>query len=211
MVRLPPRTMILAVLVGGAVTGLAATQLLAHDRTVAANPATTNSRAIAPATTLRPTAAPTTDEPRTPTERGHEALELITYDWRDKLSDWSIVFAPGREGVLGLTYVDDKTIEVFVRDDQTAALLAHVIAHEMGHAVDVTLNSSDERERWQEARDIGSAPWWPDDGATDFLTGAGDFAESFAAWQVGSGDFRSKLAGPPNAAQLGLLAELCVG
>ena len=236
MAWLAPRTMIVAVLAGGAVAGLAATQLLAQDGEIGAVlsiPGTTAAiqplvgestviqpRAIestivapttiyiAPATTTPSTIEATTSAPPTPAERGREALALIDYDWQSRLDGWSIVFAPGRDGVLGLTYVDRKTIEIFVRENQTSDLLAHVIAHEMGHAVDVTLNDSDERQRWQDSRGIGDAPWWPGDGATDFSTGAGDFAESFAAWQVGSGNFRSKLSGAPNAGQLDLMAEL---
>ncbi len=238
MAWLAPRTMIVAVLVGGAVTGLAATQLLAQDGeigaarsipgiTAAIQPTVIESTTVAPTTvaptTLAPTTLhiapaattttpstiePTTSAPPTPAERGREALALIDYEWQSRLDGWSIVFAPGRDGVLGLTYVDRKTIEIFVRDNQTPDLLAHVIAHEMGHAVDVTLNDSGERQRWQESRGISSAPWWPGDGATDFSTGAGDFAESFAAWQVGSGNFRSKLSGAPDAGQLDLMAEL---
>ena len=113
--------------------------------------------------------------------------------------------------MLGLTYVESKTIEVYVRDDQSAALLAHVIAHEMGHAVDVALNDGADRERWQQVRGIESAQWWPGNGTTDFSTGAGDFAESFAAWQVGGGNFRSQLASEPDAGQLALLSELSAG
>ncbi len=104
--------------------------------------------------------------------------------------------------------VEQKRIEVYVRVEQSDRLLAHVIAHEIGHAVDVTLNDGPERRLWQDARNIASSPWWPGDGATDFRTGAGDFAESFAAWQVGTEDFRSELGGPPNAEQLNLLIAL---
>ena len=79
------------------------------------------------------------------------------------------------------------------------------------HAVDVTLNSPEEREEWQAARGIESVPWWPGDGLTDFSTGAGDFAESFAAWQVGTGSFRSRVGDAPNGDQLALMARLSGG
>ncbi len=207
MARLAPITMILAVLAGGAVAAPAGTQLLAQDTTGGPGIATSNLLADASTSAPSSTVVETASAP-TPTDRGQDALELIAYNWQAGLPGWSIVFAPGREHVLGLTYVDTKTIEIYVRDDQTPALLAHVIAHEMGHAVDVTLNDGDERRRWQETRGVGTAPWWPGEGATDFSTGAGDFAESFAAWQVGPGNFRSKLADAPSAEQLGLLAEL---
>jgi len=84
-----------------------------------------------------------------------------------------------------------------------------VIAHEIGHAVDVSLNSGDDRRKWLDARGIPDAPWWPGEGGVnDFKSGAGDFAEGFAAWQVGTGSYRSKLGSAPNSAQLELIAQL---
>ncbi len=62
--------------------------------------------------------------------------------------------------------------------------------------------------RWLDLRGIDSAPWWPDNRAADFATGAGDFAESFAAWQVGDASFRSELGEPPSDAELLLLEQL---
>ena len=48
----------------------------------------------------------------------------------------------------------------------------------------------------------------PNNRAADFATGAGDFAESFAAWQVGDASFRSELGLPPSDAELLLLEQL---
>ncbi len=124
------------------------------------------------------------------------------------LPEWTIKFSPGRSGILGYTYTDRKEIEVFVRDNISDALLAHVIAHELGHAVDLTLNSGDDRRSWQDARGIASTAWWPSSGATDFSVGAGDFAESFAAWQVGATYYRSNLGSPPNPDQIQLMSQL---
>lgn len=177
-----------------------------------------------PATTLADPAltTPTTRAPEVPppttqaaadsvADRGAAALARISYPWQQRLPGWTIEFLPGRKGVLGLTFVHEKRIEVYVRDGQSVGFLAHVIAHEMGHAVDVSLNSSADRERWQAARGIESSPWWPGDGATDFSTGAGDFAECFAAWQANTGEFRSRLGATPAAHQLALMAELADG
>ena len=142
---------------------------------------------------------------------GREALAAISYPWSRLLPNWTIEFLPATDGLYGLTLVPERRIEIYVRADQSPRMVSHVIAHELGHAVDVTFNDGPDRRRWSELRDLGSAPWWPDSGATDFATGAGDFAESFAAWQVGPAGFRSTLAEPPTGTQIELLAELSAG
>ncbi len=139
---------------------------------------------------------------------GRDALAGISYPWQELLDGWTIEFQTSTDGLFGLTLVPERRIEIYVRPDQSPAMVRHVIAHELGHAVDVTLNDGPDRRRWEEARGLSSAPWWPDSGAADFRTGAGDFAESFAAWQVGPSGFRSELAPPPDGAQIQLLAEL---
>jgi len=141
-------------------------------------------------------------------DRATEALASLTYPWRDRLPGWEIRFHDGTDGAYGYTLTRESVIDIYVRDEQSTELLAHVIAHELGHAIDVTLNDGDDRERWQEARGIEDAPWWPDSRASDFATGAGDFAEAFAAWQVGTGAYRSELAPPPTETELAVLAEL---
>ena len=143
------------------------------------------------------------------TERGQAALARIEFPWESKLPGWSIEFKESRSSVLGYTFTNENRIEVYVRDSMSEPLLAHVIAHEIGHAVDVTHNSGEERREWLDARGIPGAPWWPSEGGvSDFNSGAGDFAEGFAAWQVGTGSYRSKLGPAPNSAQLELLAKL---
>lgn len=139
---------------------------------------------------------------------GRAALAEISYPWERTLPEWTIEFHPARDGLYGLTLVPEQRIEVYVRPDQSPGMVAHVIAHELGHAVDVSLNDGEDRNRWTAARGLDDAPWWPESGATDFSTGAGDFAESFAAWQVGPNGFRSTLAPAPDGAQIELLAEL---
>jgi hypothetical protein len=151
----------------------------------------------------RPVPALTEEE-----ELGRWALDQIGFPWEDALPGWRISFYGERPGLYGLTLVDDKHIEIYVRNDQEPELLVHIVAHEIGHAVDVTMNDGPDRRRWQEARGIGTEPWWPGEAASDFATGAGDFAEGFAFWQAGPEHFRSKVAPPPNEQQLALLAEL---
>ncbi len=140
--------------------------------------------------------------------RALEAIELIGYPWQERLPGWSIRFHAAEEGAYGYTLTQESIIDVYVRNDQSIELLAHVIAHELGHAVDVSLNDGNDRRRWQSTRDIEDAPWWPNSRAADFATGAGDFAESFAAWQVGPSSFRSELGSIPTPEQEMVLAEL---
>ncbi len=141
-------------------------------------------------------------------QRGAEALARISYPWQDRLPGWEITFHPAEDGAYGYTLTREHRIDIYVRSDQSDDLLAHVVAHEIGHAVDVMLNDGEDRRRWQRMRGIEDEPWWPDNRAPDFATGAGDFAESFAAWQVGSGAFRSTLGTPPSSEAKALLAEL---
>ena len=146
-----------------------------------------------------------------PQQRGQLALQQIGFDWEAKLPGWNVTFHEERDGLFGLTLVEEKQIEIYVRDDQSDDLLVHIVAHEIGHAVDVTLNSGRDRREWQAARGIEDEPWWPSSAASDFQTGAGDFAESFAYWQAESDNYRSKLGPEPNAAQLELMARLASG
>src|SRR5438552_3110063 len=158
----------------------------------------------APATT----AAAASDDDDGGDPRGHEALALIAYPWRRMLPGWSIHFLPARVGLRGLTKVDGRRIEVYVREDDSAASLSRIVAHELGHAVDVELNSPSDRERWRAARSVGpGVAWWPANAMSDFDTLAGDFAEAFATWLTGSVS-QSRVAPQPGPAELALLAEL---
>lgn len=136
------------------------------------------------------------------------AVEAIEYPWREELSGWQIEFVVGAGNIAGYTWSREERIEVFVRPGATSSDLARILAHELGHAVDVSKNSGDDRRDWLTARNTPDAPWWPGNGAADFATGAGDFAEAFAVWQVGDADYRGELAPAPTSEQLELLEQL---
>jgi hypothetical protein len=140
--------------------------------------------------------------------RGAYALRRISYSW--KPLGYSLVFLPARSGISGMTYPEQRRIEVYVRScsRMTVAYLAETIAHEIGHAVDFTRGTDSWHRQWQVARHISlSIPWYGTPYATDFSTPAGDFAETFAAWQVPDGPNDSKW-GRPTAAQMRLLVPL---
>ena len=186
------------------------------ERTIDLASAPTEPVALVEAPSAEPTAA-SSDDPGTnhslaalteEEELGRWALDQISFPWQGALPGWRISFHGERPGLFGLTLVDDKRIEIYVRKEQDPELLVHIVAHEIGHAVDVTMNDGPDRRRWQEARGIGSEPWWPGEAASDFATGAGDFAEGFAFWQAGPEHFRSKIGPSPTEEQIALLAEL---
>jgi hypothetical protein len=138
------------------------------------------------------------------------ALDLVTYDWIAGLPGWQLRFLDGRRGMRGLTFPNSRRIEVYVRGSDTPEDLAHVVAHELGHAVDVTYFSDVQRAAWLAARGFRrDTIWFPgESGVSDFATGAGDFAESFG-WVHGSTvRWAGELAPPPNFLQVGLLSLL---
>lgn len=136
--------------------------------------------------------------------RGAKALGLITYPWQQL--GYSISFVGSRPGLLGGTIPERHQILLFVRPDEDVNLLASVIAHELGHAVDKTYNNDDRRRSWLEARGLpATTRWFTCNMCPDFATGSGDFAEAFVAWQTGRAYYRGQLAPAPSDAQLATL------
>ena len=171
--------------------------------------------AAAPATITPTTATQTTASPTTGAAAGATIIDqmfmLVNFDWRAAFPDWEVEFEGERVGIRALTYPAEQRIVVYVRRDDTPESLHRVFAHELGHVVDVELNSNDERERWRQQRNIDSdVPWWPSAEAPDFATGAGDFAETFAVLETGI-TTRSTVAAQPTSGDLALLRELMLG
>lgn len=142
-------------------------------------------------------------------DRAHATMARVSYPWEEELPSWTIEFVEGNSEIAGYTWSREHRIEIFVRDNSTDESLYRVLAHEFGHAVDVSLNDGDERRRWLEQRATIELQWWPDSGKADFQTGAGDFAEVFAVWMTkDSSDFRSQVGPTPSPADLKLMEEL---
>jgi hypothetical protein len=133
--------------------------------------------------------------------REQAALAMIHFPWQQL--KYQIVLSPPRLGLRAMTFPDKHRIEVYARPKDDVSLLAYDIAHELGHAIDVTYNTPETRKNWMRLRGIDpSTPWFGCDRCSDFETPAGDFAETFALLMVGPKDFRGRIAPPPTAQQI---------
>ena len=140
---------------------------------------------------------------------GEAALAQIDYPVSDL--GWTVRFLPGRSGYLGLAIGEKRRIEIYVRSSHSVAEVAHTLAHEIGHAVDLTYGTDYRRSEYRRMRGLSTdADWFGCDACTDYATPAGDFAEVFEYWLLGGGDFRSQLAGPPDATRLEHMSTLFV-
>lgn len=128
--------------------------------------------------------------------RPESALEMIQIPWK-KLG-YEIVFMPPRTGYRAMTFPAKRRIEVYARPQDDLELLAYDIAHEIGHAIDVTYNTAEKRKAWMQVRGIsGATRWFGCDRCSDYNTPAGDFAETYALLLFGPKYFRSRISAPP--------------
>lgn len=159
-------------------------------------------------TTVPEAPAPTTAVAAPAPDRGPALQAQLGIDLSSMLPGWQIDYLGPRDGLRGTTFPYERRIEIYVRDSFTDAELSHVIAHEVGHAMDVTYLDDSDRETWLAARGAGGRPWWTGSGLSDFAVGAGDFAESFAWARMGYGPWYSEVANVPTADQIALQASL---
>lgn len=143
----------------------------------------------------------------TPTARGRAALGRLGYDWR-RLG-YSLRFLPYAGGRLGTANSKKREITIYVGRYQSELSLRTTLAHELGHALDFGHGTAQRRDAYREIRGLSrSSPWFPCNRCDDLSSPAGDFAESFAVWLVGPGEFRGRLRPAPDARQLRELREL---
>jgi hypothetical protein len=134
------------------------------------------------------------------------ALEMIQVPWQEL--GYEIVFMPPRPGFRAMTLPAKHRIEVYARPQDDVEMLAFDIAHELGHALDLTYNTAETRRHWMEVRGIDSeTAWFGCDRCSDYNTPAGDFAETFALLLRGPKYFRSRIAAPPTSEQAHVLAR----
>jgi hypothetical protein len=133
--------------------------------------------------------------------RQEAALAMIQFAWQ-KLN-YEIVFLPARRGYRALTIPSKRRIEVYARPNDDIRLIAYDIAHELGHAIDVTYNTSETRRKWLELRKLDpSTEWFGCSRCSDYNTPAGDFAETFALILMGPDFFRGRIAPAPATTDL---------
>jgi len=133
--------------------------------------------------------------------RKEAALALIAFPWQNL--KFEIVFMPPRRGFRAMIFPTRHRIEVYARPEDDLQLLAYDIAHELGHAIDVTRNTSESRKKWMKSRGINPAtPWFGCNRCSDYNTPAGDFAETFALLLLGPGHFAGRIAPSPSTKQI---------
>lgn len=141
-------------------------------------------------------------------DRGAAALTLVRLRAQDVFPGWTIAFRPARPGLLGMTLVKARRVEIYVRLDRPIGGIAHDIAHEFGHVADVMLNNDDQRQAYLDLRNRPAGPWWTCNGCGDLQVGAGDFAETFALWAAPAYRFYSEFAPKPTDAELDVFGSL---
>jgi hypothetical protein len=172
-----------------------------------------------------PAAAPVHKAPQAPPKAAPSADVCAGTDWQQKRgqhalstlkdtgqrSGVTVSFKAAKSGFLGLTYPTRRHVDVFVRScsSESAALLRHVVSHEMGHAYDAAHMTAAMRESYKAMRGIpAGTPWFGCSYCTDFNTPAGDFAETYSQWQRSSADSRTQIAPMPGPAQLAKIAAI---
>jgi hypothetical protein len=110
---------------------------------------------------------------------------------------WRLRVAGPLAGVRGQADWAARTITLYVSPYAAAHEVAHDLGHEIGHAFDAERLSGAERAAYLRGRGVPAAAWWPRGQASDYRSGAGDFAEVFALCHAVSPVYRSHLAARP--------------
>jgi hypothetical protein len=109
---------------------------------------------------------------------------------------YRVDFQPGRGGLRGVTYPDQRLIVVHVRGSHDDYDVLRTLAHEVGHAVSETCLDGGERSAYQRERGL-RASWYPS--SLSGSSGTEDHAEVFAhATLGGMPDFRGYAAAAPS-------------
>ena len=133
-----------------------------------------------------------------PSARLARALASLHYPWRS-LGYRIVAVPPRHDGLLALTMTEPvRRTEVYVDTcaNESDALLRHVVAHEVGHAIDATYMTDASRARWLRARGLpASTSWYACDRCPVWSTGEGDF-EKVCSFFTASFDERARSQAP---------------
>jgi hypothetical protein len=125
----------------------------------------------------------------------HRAQRLVTLTPAEL--GYTLRVAGPVRGMRGQTDTAARTITLFVSPNDTPNVVAHDLGHELGHAFDARMLTPAQRAAYLRARGVPNASWFPGARASDYRSGAGDFAEVFALCHAASPVYRSRLAGRP--------------
>ena len=136
-----------------------------------------------------------------------QSLAGVYYPWRSL--GYTITFLGQPRPQRAITDNTARTITVYLRPGQTAALTAKIVAYEIGHVVDFWCNTLSTRRAWLHHRHAPAhAHWWAPDTRPEWAYGSGDFADVFSSWATGSDlGYVSTIASPPDPTQLTQLAH----
>lgn len=188
--------------------GIAAPRPAAKPRvTPARQVARTDPRPPAHRVHVRPHPARRVAPSVSPVERARQAFASLHTSLP---SGWSIRFSLRQGSYQGLSSTGTRTVTIWARSSDTRQELRIIIAHELGHVLDFTTLTKADKHRYLELRDRGSfnGAWYPANGTSDYASPAGDFAEVYALWLAGPGDFRSTFAARPSSTRLAQIGQL---
>jgi len=164
----------------------------------------TQSEAIAPAASAVGSAAA---QPVL-SARAQAIEDAIDWNFRAALPTWSVEHGDAHPTWRGVTNTVERTVTLFDRPETSIEEAASVLAHELGHAVDIDVLDDNSRRAWLALRGIDTG-WWAGEAQADFDVGAGDFAEAVATYLVDS-PTRSP-HGAYTAEQLAFVTDLIPG
>ena len=123
------------------------------------------------------------------------AMPLVHLDPRSVGA--TVRVAPPRRGLRAEFDPKSRVVTLFADPRDPSHLLAHDIAHELGHAFDTASMTRAQRDRYLRRRGQPGTRWWAEPGTADYAVGAGDFAEVFSSCFSASPEFRGRLGPRP--------------
>lgn len=135
------------------------------------------------------------------TRRGEAALASLH---AKPVAGWKVHFEIYHGRYLGMADSGTKTVTLWVKATDSRQQLRITLAHELGHVLDYTTVGGSQRSQYLSLRgqSASTTRWYPCNGCEDYAYPVGDFAEVYALWLAGPGDFRSRFAATPTSAQL---------